>query len=414
MNILMLHNSYVLHGGEDESFAAEALMLLDAGHHVETIHVKNEEVRGLAAVQVALESIWSRESYQLVDEKLSERAFDVLHVQNFFPKLSPSVYAAARKHGVAVVQSLRNYRLLCPAVTLFRDGKICEDCLHKTFKYPGVVHGCYRNSVLSSAAVAAMTGIHAVRGTWREAVDLYISLSESSRAKFVEAGLPAEKIVVKGNVVHPDPRPGGGPGAGAGNVLFVGRLTREKGLETLLAAWEQLETAWRLKIVGAGQLAPEVEAFCGRHKNAEWLGMKSTAEVYELMGAASLLVFPSEWYEPFGRVAIESFAKGTPVVASNMAAMAEVVEDGRTGILFRPGDAEDLARKLRWAGEHPVELRTMRGAARRCYEEKYTVAQNCDLLIGAYVLAKRKSAGVLKVSQEEEVERATASVKKRV
>lgn len=399
MNVLMLHNSYVFHGGEDESFAAEALMLRDAGHRVETIHLKNEEVRGLAAVEVALEAIWSPKSYKLVDAKLSERKFDVMHVQNFFPKLSPSVYSAARKHGVAVVQSLRNYRLLCPSTTLFRDGKICEDCLHKAFKYPGVVHGCYRNSVMSSGAVAAMTGIHALKGTWREAVDLYISLSESSRAKFVEAGLPAEKIIVKGNVVHPDPGVGDGR---AGYVLFAGRLTQEKGLPTLLAAWERLETPPALKIVGDGPLAAEVEAFCARHANAEWLGTKSAAEVYELMGAAALLVFPSEWYEPFGRVAIESFAKGTPVVASNMAAMAEIVEDGRTGMLFRPRDAEDLAGKLRWAAGHPAELREMRVAARRCYEEKYTVAQNCKQLIGAYELAGRRRAGILEVGQGHE------------
>jgi glycosyltransferase involved in cell wall biosynthesis/ectoine hydroxylase-related dioxygenase (phytanoyl-CoA dioxygenase family) len=402
---LMLHNSYVYHGGEDESFAAEALMLQDAGHHVETIHVTNQVVQGVAAVQVALEAIWSPKSYRMVDAKLSERKFDVLHVQNFFPLISPSVYAAARKHGVAVVQSLRNYRLLCPSTTLFRNGKICEDCLHKAFKYPGVVHGCYRNSVMSSAAVAAMTGFHTLKGTWREAVDLYISLSQSSRTKFVEAGLPAEKIFVKGNVVHPDPGPGDGE---AGYVLFAGRLAREKGLETLLSAWEQLATLRRLKIVGDGLLAPEVEAFCKRHANVEWLGAKSSSEVYELMGAASLFVFPSEWYEPFGRVAIESFAKGTPVVASNMAAMAEVVEDGRTGMLFRPGDAKDLAGKLRWAEEHPAELREMRVAARRCYEEKYTVAQNCDLLIGAYELAKRRRAAILDVDQDEEArEKAT-------
>ena len=395
MNILMLHNSYVYHGGEDESFAAEALMLRDAGHHVETVHVKNEEVRGFAAVQVALESLWSRTSYKLVDEKLRERAFDVVHVQNFFPKLSPSVYAAARKHGVAVVQSLRNYRLLCPATTLYRNAKICEECLHKTFKYPGVMHGCYRNSVMTSAAVAAMTGIHSLKGTWREAVDLYISLSESSRAKFVEAGMPSDKITVKGNVVHPDPGPGDGR---AGYVLFVGRLTREKGVQTLLAAWNRLETDWSLKIVGDGLLAPEVKSFCARQKNAEWLGPRSASEVYELMGAAGLLIVPSEWCEPFGRVVIESFAKGTPVLASNMAAMAELVEHGQTGLLFRPGDSEDLAEKIKWAAEHREQLLAMRPLARRCYEKKYTVAQNCTALIAAYELA-RSQRSVMKISE---------------
>jgi glycosyltransferase involved in cell wall biosynthesis/ectoine hydroxylase-related dioxygenase (phytanoyl-CoA dioxygenase family) len=392
MNILMVHNSYVFHGGEDESFAAESLMLKDAGHHVDTVHLKNTDVKGLAAVQVAIDSIWSQKSYDLVDAKLRDRKFDVLHVQNFFPLVSPSVYSAAKKHGVAVVQSLRNYRLLCPGTTLFRDGKICEDCLHKTFKYPGILHGCYRNSAMSSAAVAAMTGLHALRGTWENAVDVYISLSHSSREKFVQAGLPAEKIIVKANFVYPDPGVGNGAG---GYALFAGRLTQEKGLPTLLKAWQLLPAPPPLKIVGAGELAPDVEALCRRNPKVEWLGSKSAAEVYELMGAASLLVFPSEWYEPFGRVAIESFAKGTPVVASNMAAMAEIVQDGRNGRLFTPGDPEDLARKIQWATDHPEDLRAMRATARKTYEEQYTVSQNCDLLIGAYRLAERSRVASL-------------------
>jgi glycosyltransferase involved in cell wall biosynthesis len=387
MNVLMLHNSYQFRGGEDESFESEVRMLCDAGHFVDTIRLKNDEVEQIGSFNVALQSIWSKPSYDLVDRKLSERQFDVLHVQNFFPLISPSVYSAARKHGVAVVQTLRNYRLLCPSTTLFRNGRICEDCLHKTFKYPGVVHACYRNSVLSSAAVATMTAFHSLKGTWRNAIDLYISLTHSSRQKFVEAGLPADKMIVKGNFVHPDPGPGDGK---EGFVLFAGRLTREKGLETLLKAWTLLKIPTALKIVGDGLLAPEVREFCRQNPTAEWLGTKSSSELKDLMGAASLFVFPSEWYEPFGRVAIESFAKGTPVVASNMAAMAEIVEDGVNGFLFRAGDSKDLACRLQWAQDHPDQLNLLRQSARHCYEQNYTASQNCDLLIHAYQLAQRK------------------------
>ena len=390
MNILMLHNSYQFHGGEDESFASEARMLADAGHHVDTIHMKTKNVEGMGMVSVALQAIWSRPSYEMVDRKLRELAFDVLHVQNFFPLLSPSVYAAAKKNGVAVVQTLRNYRLLCPSTVLHRDGKICEDCLHKTVKYPGVVHGCYRGSVLSSGAVAAMTAFHTLRGTWRNDVDLYISLTEFSRGKFVEAGFAPEKIIVKSNFVYPDP----GAGDGAGDyLLFVGRFTQEKGIETLLAAWEKVKGAGRLKIVGEGPLAAKVEGFCREHGNAEWLGQKSPDEVKELMGGARALIFPSEWYEPFGRVAIESFAKGTPVVASRLAGLAEIVSDGETGLHFRAGDAGDLTAKLEWAQEHPAEMRGMRTAARQCYEANYTAEKNCGALIRAYQKAREGFSG---------------------
>ena len=389
MNILMMHNSYQFHGGEDESFASEVRMLRDSGHYVETIHLKNENVSGLGAVQVAIDSIWSQKTYKMVEAKLQERPFSVLHVQNFFPLISPSAYYAAKKYKVAVVQSLRNYRLLCPSTILYRDGHICEDCLHKTFKYPGVLHGCYRNSMLSSASVATMTALHSLKGTWRNAVDLYISLTDFSRQKFVEAGFPPERIIVKSNFVYPDPGPGDGSG---GYVLFAGRLTREKGVETLLSAWKKVKSPGMLKIVGEGPLDDRVRSYCVGKKNVEWLGPKSSTEVKELMGAASVLVFPSEWYEPFGRVAIESFAKSTPVIASRLAGMPEIVQDMQTGLLFNPGNPEDLAAKLEWAIDHPAQINAMRARARLAYESRYTAEENCGTLIRAYQTAQQTMA----------------------
>jgi glycosyltransferase involved in cell wall biosynthesis len=389
MNILMLHNSYQFRGGEDESFESEVRMLRDEGHLVETIHIDNSQIAASGKIHVAIQSLWSGQSYNLVDRKLQESQFDVLHVQNFFPLLSPSVYYAARKHGVAVVQTLRNYRLLCPNVYLFRGGHVCEDCLTKVFKYPGILHGCYRDSRMATAAVAAMTAFHTIKGTWLNAVDLYIALTDFVRDKFIEAGFPPDKLVVKSNFVYPDPGCGDGKG---GYALFVGRLSSEKGLETLLKAWKLLNREWSLKIVGEGPLAPHVEDFCAQNRNVEWLGPRPRAEVGRLMGAARVLVFPSEWYETFGRVAIESFAAGTPVIASRLGAMAEIGEDMRTGLLFRPGDPEDLAVKLRWVFDNPVPVLAMRLAARQVYQSKYTMHANCRILIQAYESAQLASA----------------------
>ena len=381
MNILMLHNSYQFRGGEDESFESEVRMLRDAGHYVDTIHLNNDRVDEIGRFQVALNSIWSKPSFDLVNSKLRERNFDVMHVQNFFPMLSPSVYAAAKKNGVPVVQTLRNYRLLCPSTVLYRNGHICEDCLHKTFKIPGIIHSCYRDSVLSSAAVAAMTAFNTLKGTWRNDVDLYICLTAFSRQKFVEAGFNPNKIIVKSNFVYPDP----GVGLGEdGYLLFAGRLTSEKGIETLLSAWERLKSPGKLKIVGEGPLESRVREIVARNSGVEWVGPKSSSEVKEMMGAARALVFPSEWYEPFGRVAIESFAKGTPVVTARLAGLAEIVRDGETGLLFNPGDPEDLAQKMDRVINHPDEFRAMRPAARAEYEATYTIEQNLGALIRAY------------------------------
>jgi glycosyltransferase involved in cell wall biosynthesis len=385
----MLHNSYQFRGGEDESFESEVRMLRDEGHCVETIHINNAQIEGRGKIHVAIESLWSHKSYDLVDRKLQETKFDVLHVQNFFPLLSPSVYYAARKHGVAVVQTLRNYRLLCPNVYFFRDGRVCEDCIGKVFKYPGVLHACYRGSRMATAAVAAMTAFHTLKGTWLNAVDLYIALTEFTRDKFIEAGFPPEKLVVKSNFVYPDPGCGAGEG---GYALFVGRLSPEKGLETLLAAWKLLKREWTLKIVGEGPLSPRVEAFCAEHPEVEWLGSQPRAEIGRLMGSAGVLVFPSEWYETFGRVAIESFAAGTPVIASRLGAMAEITDEMRTGLQFTPGDPEDLAEKLRWILDNPAQVASMRLAAREAYVTKFTMHENCRILIQAYETAQLKAA----------------------
>jgi glycosyltransferase involved in cell wall biosynthesis len=388
MNILMMHNSYRMRGGEDESFDTECRMLRDAGHNVETIHVHNEQVDDRHKVAVALESVWSKNSYAIVDRQLREHHFDVVHVQNFFPLLSPSVYAAAKKNNVAVVQTLRNYRLLCPSVFLFREGRVCEDCVSKTFKYPSVLHGCYRNSRLGSLSVAAMCGVHSLLGTWEKNVDLYISLTDFARRKFIQAGFAAERIVTKGNCVYPDPGMGHGEG---GFVLFVGRLSAEKGIGTLLSAWDRLKPASILKIVGEGPLSGELRARSRNIPTVEWLGPKSQSEVNNLMGAAKVTVFCSEWYETFGRVAIESFAKGTPVIASRIGALAEVVDHLRTGLLFEAGNADDLALQLGWCFDHAGAIDAMRQRARAEYERKYTAAVNCMRLTECYELAMELS-----------------------
>jgi glycosyltransferase involved in cell wall biosynthesis len=220
-------------------------------------------------------------------------------------------------------------------------------------------------------------------------VDIYIALTEFARNKFIEGGLPAGKIVVKPNFVAPDPGRGQG---GGGYALFVGRLAPEKGTGTMLAAWERLGTRIPLKIVGDGPLRDQVIGASARQSSVRWLGHRPVAEVHALLGKADMLVFPSEWYETFGRVAAEAFATGTPVIAADIGAVAELVEHGRTGLIFRPGDPEDLVAQVEWALSHPAELRIMRDEARAEFEAKYTAERNYRALMEIYeaALARKK------------------------
>ncbi len=386
MRILSVHNCYQVRGGEDESRELEQCLLREMGHEVEVYEEDNERIPSIGNIRLALKTVWSQDTFQNIRNKIHQSSFNVIHVQNFFPLISPSVYYAARLEGIPVVQTLRNYRLLCPNALFFRDGHVCEDCLGKFLPWPGVLHACYRGNRAASGTTAAMITIHRMLGTWHHMVNAYITLTEFARQKFIEGGIPSEKIFVKPNFVHPDPGVGEGKGEYA---LFIGRLSVEKGLDTLLSAWKILKDRIRLKIVGDGPLAPQVADTIKTLDKVEWLGRRSTDEVYALMGEAKFLILPSKWYETFGRVAMEAFAKGTPVIAAKVGAIAELVDHNRTGLHFMVGDPEDLASKVDWLLSHSTELSLMRHEARTEFETKYTSSINYLKLMEIYTLVSK-------------------------
>jgi glycosyltransferase involved in cell wall biosynthesis len=381
MKILVAHNYYKQPGGEDQCVAAEVALLRAHGHDVILYNVHNDALDSLSRFQAASRTIWSRPAYRAVRELIRTHRPQVAHFHNTFPLISPAAYSAARAENVAVVQTLHNFRLLCPNALFFRNGHVCEDCLGKSIPWPGILHRCYRDSRATSAAVAAMLAVHRALGTWRQAVDVYIALTEFGRRKFIAGGLPADKLAVKSNFVYPDPGPGTGMG---GYGIFVGRLSAEKGLPTLLRAWQSLGGSVPLKIVGDGPLRREVVEAATQIPGIEWVGSKPPEVVYALIGAARFLVLPSECFETFGRVAIEAYAKGTPVIASNLGAMAELVDHGRTGLHFQPGNAGDLAAKVQCLLTDAAQCQRLRQGARAEYERKYTVDSNYRVLRAIY------------------------------
>jgi glycosyltransferase involved in cell wall biosynthesis len=389
--VLMAHTFYRFLGGENLSFLAELELLRAQGHPVVAWTRDNREIDAYGPLRRAalpLRTVWDPAAYRELRALLARERPRVAHFQNTFPLLSPAVYHACRRAGVAVVQTLRNYRLLCPSGILYRDGHLCGDCLGRGLAWPGVVHACYRGSRAQTAVVAAMLGTHRLLGTWRDEVDLFVVPSEFARRQFLAAGLEPERVVTKPNFIAPDPGPRAEPGDYA---LFVGRLTEEKGVRTLLAAWRG-DPGLPLRIVGEGPLRNELEAAAGEGAMVRWLGERPHAEVLALIKGARLVVFPSEWYETFGRVAMEAFACGVPLVAARLGAMAELVEEGVTGLLFRPGEAADLLRVVRRALADPAALLAMGAAGRRAYEERYTAERNYELLCAIYGQAIERAA----------------------
>jgi len=384
LKVLLCHNYYQQSGGEDLCFAAEAFLLESHGHQVMRFMRHNDTINRMRPFEVARAAIWNRETFHELRELIRRERPSVMHCTNTFPLISPAAYYAARGEGVPIVQSLRNYRLFCLNACFLRNDRVCEDCLGKGVPWPGILHGCYRSSRPASAVVAGMLSLHRVMRTWSRMVDRYFTLTEFSRRKFIEGGLPARQVAVKPNFIHPDPGPGSGQG---GYAVFIGRLSPEKGIQTLLSAWSQLDGRLPLKIIGDGPLAESVKAAVNQTAGIDWLGRRQPQEVLALLGEAACLVMPSIWYETFGRTIIEAYAKGTPVVASRLGAMAELVHDGRTGLLFEPGNPADLALKIHSLLDDPERSLGMRRAARREYEERYTAETNYEMMMAIYAEA---------------------------
>lgn len=388
MKVLTVHNYYQHPGGEDHVFQAEADLLEARGHQVIRYVDDNDRINRITSVPTSATAVWSRAAYRRIRSIVRAERPDIVHFHNTFPLISPSALHAARVNGTAVVQTLHNYRLLCPAGTFFRDGRVCEDCLGRDVTWPGMVHACYRDSVAATGAVSAMLAVHRRLGTWTEKPHLHIALTEFARRKFIEGGLPEDRIVVKPNFVAPDPGAGTGEGEYA---LFVGRLSPEKGIDVLLEAWRKLEGSVPLVVVGDGPLAPQVAEAAEAGPGLRWLGWRPRDEVHAIQRGARFIVFPSLWYETFGMGIVEAFAAARPVVASNLGAPSEIVDDGVTGWLVPPGDAGALADAMRRAWLDPAKAVVLGHAARRVYEERYTADRAYENLMAIYAQAQERA-----------------------
>ncbi len=383
MRILLVHNHYRQPGGEDQAFAAEGALLAAYGHRVVRYTLHNDQAEQRGRLRLMGNALWNNSVFHELRGLIQRERPHIVHFHNTFPLISPSAYYAARAERVPVVQTLHNYRLLCLNGLFFRNGRVCEDCLGRAV-WPGVVHASYRGSRAASGLVAAVLTVHRALGTWTRMVNIYIALTEFARQKFIQGGLPAEKIVLKPHFVSPDPGPA--EMHDRSYALFVGRLSAEKGVDTMLAAWEKLAGHVPLNIVGDGPLAPRVAEAAKHLPGVRWLGQRPPNEVHALMGEAALLVVPSLAYETFGRVAIEAFARGTPVIAPETGAIAELVDSGRTGLHCRPGDPENLAARVAWLWSHPGKITEMGREARYEFERKYTAERNYQMLMQIYTL----------------------------
>lgn len=385
MKILVAHNFYQRPGGEDAVCESEIRLLREAGHEVIEYRRHNEEIQGYSFVEKASlgwRTSWSQRTIRELRDILARESPDVAHFHNTFPLISPSAYYACRAAKIPVVQTLHNFRLLCPGGNLFRNGAICEECIsHSLLR--SIVHGCYHDSRVATAVVAGMLTAHQFLRTWAEQVDLFLVCTEFARGKFVGAGFDAARVCVKPNFIAPDP---GARLNGGENALYIGRLSDEKGPQLLPPAWSKLSEVIPLEVVGEGPLRVSLERDCAQLglRSVHFSGWLGAQAAMEWLHAAKFLIVPSACYEGFPMAIVEAYACGVPVIAAGHGSLAEIVHDGCTGLHFAPGDPEDLATKVEWAWTHPYEMETMGLAARVEFETKYNFGVALKSLENAY------------------------------
>jgi len=372
VKVLLVHNRYQISGGEDSVVAQELAMLSASGMNVELFEVNNDSITSpVARVMTAAQAAYSWNMRERITRVLTKMRPEIVHVHNFFPQISPSVYDAAADAGCSVVQTLHNYRLLCPSATLYRQGSICHECLEKKVSWPGVLHACYRSSRIGTASVAAMIAWSKFRGTWANKVDRYIVLTEFAKSLFTQySDIPEKKLCIKQNAIG-DPGLGSGRG---GYALYVGRLSPEKGISVLLEA-ASMSLGLPLKVAGAGPLESLVrEAHAAGH--IEYLGRLDAEAIRSRMQDAALLIVPSLWYEGLPMVIPEAFGTGLPVIASKIGSLASLISDGYNGLLVPPGDAEAIRAAILRIAVSSEFQESLRRGARSTYDARYEPQQN--------------------------------------
>lgn len=381
MRVLLVHNFYREPGGEDYAFRAEKTALVRHGHEVATFERYSADATDSVAgvIRTAIATPWAARTVRDLEKRLAEFRPEVVHFHNTFPLISPGAYYACSRAGIPVVQTLHNYRLLCAKAELFRDGAVCEDCVGRSIPWPAIRHRCYRDSLVGTAAVAGMLTFHKSLGTWATAVDRYIALTHFARDVFVRGGLPGDRIVVKPNFLIDPPGPRDGDGEYA---LFVGRLTEEKGIETLIRAWERLDIP--LHIVGNGPLFDRVARWAATRGNVQVLGWIAHDRVQAELTGARFLVFPSLWYEGFPIAVLEAMASGVPALASQRGSLGELVEAHGGGVTFEAGSDRGLASAATRLWQDVGHCRSLARTSRIVFESHYDEASGCRALIDVY------------------------------
>lgn len=365
MRILHVHTRYRQRGGEDSVVDLERSLLGRFGFELQSLDFHNPSST-VATVGALARSPWNTSASREVVEKAQDFGADVVHIHNTWFALSPAVVTDLRRRGFPVVVTFHNYRLVCANAMLFREGRPCEDCVGGSL-LPGVIHRCYRNSFVASALVAVTIGTHRLRGTWSEDLSAAIALTDFARDRLLLGGVPAERTVVKPNF-STDPGPRSQLPSASNRVLYVGRLSPEKGVVGLVDSWNQASLqGLELLMIGSGPQEDEIRDRTGPTQRL--VGRLDPEEVRQEMLGARALVVPSTWYEGQPMVMLEALAAGLPIWHTDIGALPETA--GRGGVSLGDGDKGSFVDSLERLDDDALVDR-VGSAARGEFESRFT------------------------------------------
>lgn len=394
MKILFVHNRYQYKGGEDNVLEMELTLLKNKGHQTRVLLFDNDSISSFSSkIKTALSSLYNFASARRLKKEIKYFQPDVIHIHNLFFKASPSILYAARQMKVPVVLTLHNFRTVCANAILLRDGHVCELCVHKTFPIQGIKYKCYRDSAIESALVTGITGMHKLLHTWQNKIDQIIVLSHFMENKFKDSSLkiPTDKFNTLPNFIED---PGDNDSIREEVFLFVGRLSKEKGLSLVLDCFEHLPHL-KLIVAGDGPEKDKVIASSERSPNISYIGHQSKEQVMHQMKKCTAIIFPSIWFEGLPLSIIEALSVGTPVIGSKLGAMEEMIEDGYNGLHFQAGNINSLKEKLTlYADLQPLEKNTFQANARISYLNKYQPEIHYRELIRIYQKANKKALNI--------------------
>lgn len=381
--VLIVHNYYQIPGGEDAVVENEKDLLLHNGHKVVLYKRHNDEIKNKRIFEkllLPLETIFSLKTYKEVKRIIKKENVDIVHVHNTLPLISQSVYYAAKHYKIPVVQTIHNFRLLCPAATFTRNNQICEKCLKKSLIY-SVKNKCYRNSFAQSLVSATNLALHRLVGTYKK-VDGYIALTEFNKNKLKRL-IDSKKIFIKPNFVNFD-----------NNFvidvkdrnyfLYLGRIDKLKGIDLILKAWKNIKEE-QLYVVGKGPFQKEAEKYILENniKNVKLLGFKNKSEVKKIISNSKALIMASQWYEGFPMTVVESFSLGVPVISGDIGNMSEIIQHEINGLLYKYDNYEELIKQIQRIKNNDL-LNKLSIGARKTFCNKYNKEKNYIILMKIY------------------------------